>query len=284
MSPIAPDSVEIVDETDEQMTGEAVALDVRPTAFVLRAGGAIIDLLAQGILFVLVLLGLFYAAAVTRSEGAVYAAFGILAGVLAFVVAPMVVEATTRGKSLGKLAVGARIVRDDGGAIGVRHAAIRALTGMFELYGTFGGGAALFGLLTPRNKRMGDLIAGTYSQYERVSRIPPAVFGVPTQLASWAMIADIARMPDPLARRIGQFLDNAARMEPARRGYVARELAAEAAPYVSPVPVADPELFLAAVTVVRRERETTALELERQRLSRLEPSLRGRPHQFPTRG
>lgn len=279
-----PDSVEALDEADEQMTGEAVALEVRPAPFVLRAGGAIIDFLAEAVLFVLILLGTAWAASTAGSEEAVYAALAIVSFVLAFVVAPATVETISRGKSLGKLAVGARIVRDDGGAIGVRHAAIRSLSGLFEIVATLGGGAALFGLLTPRTKRMGDLLAGTYAQYERISRVPAPAFGVPAPLASWAMIADVTRLPDQLARRIAQFLSNTARLDPARRSWIARELAREAVAYVSPVPAADPELFLAALTVVRRDRETRALDLERRRLARLEPALQRRPHGFPVRG
>jgi hypothetical protein len=43
------------------------------------------------------------------------------------------------------------------------------------------------------------------------------------------------------------------------------------------------ELFLAGITVVRREREAVALRLERERLTTLQPALRGTPHDFPLR-
>ena len=59
--------------------------------------------------------------------------------VLCFVVVPAAVETLSRGRSLGKLAAGLRIVRDDGGAIRFRHAVIRALIGFLEIYLTFGG-------------------------------------------------------------------------------------------------------------------------------------------------
>ena len=62
MSRLSPDSIEVLDEADEQMTGEAVALDVRPAPFVLRAGGAAIDFLAELVLFVFVVLGTTWAA------------------------------------------------------------------------------------------------------------------------------------------------------------------------------------------------------------------------------
>src|SRR3546814_2286922 len=58
--------------------------------------------------------------------------------VVVTVVAPTTVETVTRGRSLGKLAVGGRIVRPDGGAIGFRHAFLRALLGVLELWFTLG--------------------------------------------------------------------------------------------------------------------------------------------------
>ncbi|BDZ45988.1 RDD family protein [Naasia aerilata] len=180
--------------------------------------------------------------------------------------------------------MGARIVRDDGGAIGFRHAFIRALTGVLELFATLGGLAALVGLLNPRAKRLGDLLAGTYSQHERVPRIVEPVYGVPEVLKPWAEHADVGRLPDRLARRISAFLKQAPRMTTPARMQLARELAHEAAPFVSPLPPdADPEFFLAALSSIRRDREFRGHLLERERLERLDPVLTGLPHSFPQR-
>jgi hypothetical protein len=204
--------------------------------------------------------------------------------VTVIVIVPVVVETATRGRSLGKLAIGARIVRDDGGAIGFRHALIRALTGVLELYFTAGGLAALVGLLNPRAKRLGDLLSGTYSQHERVPRIVEPVFGVPHVLEPWAATADVGRLPDRLGRRIAAFLKQAPKLTPAARQRLAAELAAEAAAYVSPLPAdADPEFFLAAVAALRRDREYRAHVLEEERMGRLDPVLSGLPHGFPAR-
>jgi uncharacterized RDD family membrane protein YckC len=271
-------------DADELMTGEAVALDLRPTGLVLSAAGAAIDFLVYSAAYVLTLIIFVLIAAEAGSEDAVFGIVATVALVGCLVVIPAIVELLSRGKSLGRLAVGARIVRDDGGAIGLRHAAIRALSGALEIFATFGGIALVVGLLSPRSKRLGDLIAGTYSQYERVARQPAPVFGLPVQLTGWAVIADVARMPDGLSRRIGQFLAHAAQFDPVRRAAQAASLAQEAAAFVSPVPSIDPELFLAGVAVVRRGREADALALSEQRLQRLEPVLRGVPHAFPDRG
>lgn len=271
-------------DPDSLITGEAVALDLRPTGWALRAAGSAIDFLVYMGSYVLIGVLLFNAAADVRSEDAVFGILQVVALVGCLVVAPVAVETASHGKSLGRLAVGARIVRDDGGAIGFRHAAIRGLVGVLEIFMTLGGAAAIAGLVTDRTRRIGDLLAGTYSQYERVSAIQPPVFGVPPQLAAWAQTADVARMPDGLSRRVAQFLAQAAQLTPDRRAYAATQLAGEVSAYVSPLPAVAAELFLAGVAVVRREREYAALLLEQQRIARLEPALRGLPHGFPERG
>jgi uncharacterized RDD family membrane protein YckC len=280
------DDIRMADEQDSEsvLTGEAVALDLRPTGFALRAAGTIIDWLVYFGGYIAILVILFSLADSAGTEDAVYGILAVVAIVGCLVIAPVVVETASRGKSLGRLAVGARIVRDDGGAIGFRHASIRALVGVLEIYMLLGGLAALVGLFSTRTKRLGDLVAGTYSQYERVTRVPPALFGVPAPLTDWARIADVARMPDRLSRRVAQFLSQAQHLTPERRRHQATQLSGEVSRFVSPLPAVDPELFLAGVAVVRREREYAALLLERDRLERVGPALRGLPHGFPERG
>lgn len=275
---VEPDWIEVDEGDGGTLTGEAVALDLHPTGFVLRAAGALIDFVAEVVLYLFVVVGASFGLAQANAEEAVFAAVGILLFVLVFVIVPAVVETVTKGRSLGKLVVGARVVRDDGGAIGFRHAIVRSLVGLFEFYLTFGGGAALVGLVTPRTQRLGDLLAGTYSQYERVSGKVTPLWGMPPHLHGWARVADVARLPDPLARRVAQFLANAAQFDPARRATIAAELAAEVAPFVSPRPAVEPEYFLAGVTVLRREREAAALRLEEERLEKLQPALTSVPH------
>ncbi len=268
----------------ELITGEAVALDLRPTSFVLRAAGSIIDYVVYfgGYILIFVLLVTF--AEQLGLDQALLTSIGVAVLVLCIVVIPTAVEVLTQGKSLGRLAVGARIVRDDGGSIGFRHAFIRALLGVFEIFMTVGGIAAITALLNGRAKRLGDLVAGTYSQHERVSKAVAPVFGVPVVLVEWSRTADVARMPDALARRVAQFLASASGFTPASRGRLAASLANEVSVYVSPVPATDPELFLAGVSALRREREAAALRLERAGLDRLEPVLGGMPRGFPDRG
>jgi len=271
------------DRDDALLTGEAVALDVRPASFVLRAAGALIDFIVT-VIIAFTLIGLLVAVASSGAlDIAAVTALSTSVIVFSFIVVPTAVETITRGRSLGKLVIGARIVRDDGGAIGFRHAFMRALAGFLEIYMTFGGLAVLVGLLSDKSKRIGDLLAGTYSQHERVPRAIDPVVGVPPQLASWAAIADVARMPDRLSRRIAQFLKQAPHLTAPSRMRLAQDLAFEASRFVSPLPPVEPELFLYAVAAVRRDREFAALTLERERLARLQPLLAGQPHGFPDR-
>jgi uncharacterized RDD family membrane protein YckC len=272
---------EPIDDSSEVMTGEAVALDLRPTGFVLRAAGAIIDVIVYVALLLLVILGLNSPLVSPLFDDASAAAARIASLVFSVLIVPMVIETATQGKSLGRLAVGARIVRDDGGAITLRHAFVRALMGLIEIYSTLGGIATLTALLNSRSKRLGDLLAGTYSQNERVARVVPLEWTMPPELAAWALTADVARMPDGLSRRIVQFLTQAARLTPQSRLRLGAELSREVSAWVSPMPISHPEALLAAVVIVRREREEAALALRAARLEELHPVLTALPHGFP---
>ncbi|GAA3768194.1 RDD family protein [Microbacterium kribbense] len=256
---------------DEVLTGEAVALDVQPLGFFLRAVGTLIDLLVG----VAVLLLLAWASSWMLGQSVVDASasgiLGIVVIVLVTVVLPTAVETLSGGRSLGRLAVGGRIVRADGGAAGFRHALIRALVGVLEIWMSVGAIAALVGAFTPRSQRLGDLMAGTYCQRTRTPVLPPAAPGQPPILAGWAQIADVSRLPDPLARRCAQFVAQAAQMQAVPRARLAASLAAEVTPFVAPVPTADAEAFVRGVVALRRDREYAALMLENERVARLVP-------------
>ncbi|MDN3496422.1 RDD family protein [Planococcus sp. APC 4015] len=268
---------------DEILTGEAVALDVQPIGFFLRALGTFIDMLLGGLLFLLFTLvaGLMFGLDVFGDSVVRIVTVTML--VLIMVVIPTAVETFTRGRSLGKLVVGGRIVRADGGAAGFRQAFIRALVGVFELWFTFGSVAAVVGAFTPRSQRLGDLLAGTYSERTRTPALPPSAPGLPPALEEWATVADVARLPERLSRRIAHFARQAPLLEPAARARLAASLAAETAPHVSPMPTVDPETFVCGVAAIRRERELRGLVLEGERVERLAAGVRDVPRGFPER-
>jgi uncharacterized RDD family membrane protein YckC len=248
------------------VTGEAVVLELKPAGFAARGLSILIDITAQVIVAVLLVL------LVGRAFGGVLdqaltTALLLVMVVLLLVVVPVTVETLTRGKSLGRLVMGLRIVRDDGGAIRFRHAFIRGMLAVFEIYMLGGSLAFLVSLFNERSKRLGDLLAGTYAMRERVVARPRALAVMPPALQQWAATADIGRLPDALARRMSQFLAQAPRLTPQARQALSLDLAAEASHHVSPPPPASthPEEFLHAVIAARRERDYTAMMRQRER-------------------
>ncbi|GAA0500875.1 RDD family protein [Microbacterium aurantiacum] len=280
---MAADPILVQIHQDEVLTGEAVALDVQPVGFFLRALGVLIDMLASLVLLLLFALVASWMVGAGVVEETVVPILTIVMVVLVLVVLPTVVETTTRGRSLGRLAVGGRIVRADGGASGFRQAFIRALTGVLELWFTFGALAAIVGAFTPRSQRLGDLLAGTYSERTRTPKLVDAPLPVPPPLAAWAEIADVARLPDPLARRIARFAVSAPNLDPAVRARLAASLVEESRAFVSPLPTMDAETVLRGITAVRREREERALQLRAERVDTLARHAGDPPRGFPAR-
>ena len=240
---------------DEILIGEGVVLDARPASFATRGLAVFIDLVVLGVvMWVLILIA---ATAGQAMDDAALSAFFLALMVTITVIIPATVESLTRGRSLGKLALGIRIVRDDGGPIRVRHAIIRALTGFIELWVSFGGIALIASLIHPQGKRLGDMLAGTYAVRVRGGQraLPPLV--MPYELAGWVRSTDIRRLPDGLALSTRQFLGRAHGLHDGSRVRLGSELAAEVERYVAPGPPpgTHPERFLAAVLVERRDRE-----------------------------
>ncbi len=249
------------------ITGEAVVLELRPAGFGARFLSALIDIVLQ-----LVILFLVFLAFAGTLGGALDAALArtvvIVALLLILVGLPVTVETLTRGKSLGRLVMGLRIVRDDGGSIRFRHAFIRGMVAVLEIYLLGGALAFVVAIFNERSKRVGDILAGTYSMRERYIRQARRLATMPPHLQQWAALADMARLPDSLARRLSTFNAQAPRMTVTARSTLAVELANEASTYVSPVPPAgtSPEDFLQAVIAQRRERDFVRLSAQRERL------------------
>lgn len=299
MTAVIPDRTRAGDEArrrrllasdDERIVvGEGVALDVRPAGFPLRAVSSIIDI---AVLYLMLLGGLTAvgttldaldkAGAAPDQAMATAMFLGTIVAVLVGV--PIAIETLTKGRSLGRWAMGLRIVRDDGGAAGFRHALVRGLLGVFELFMTFGGVAAIVGLLNPRAKRLGDMAAGTYCQHERVGKAPERAVPLPPQLQAWSRVADVAKLPDRTGRRILDYLDQAPKLDPESRRRMAESIGREALPYVHPRPYVDADTFLRGVAAMRTRRELEGLRGRAARRQRLAPALDRLPHGFPERG
>ena len=267
---------------DGIITGEGVLLDSRPTSAATRLLATLLDLLVLGAgLFVLIIaLG-----AIAPPEASEETSRILLVVLMAtiMVVIPTTVETLTRGRSLGKLAMGIRIVRDDGGPLVLRQALVRALVGVGELWLTLGTVALICSIVHPQGKRVGDILAGTYALRVRGAAKVRTPVMMPPQLAGWAHTADLARLPDGLALSVRQFLGRASSLHPASRVQLGSQLTAEAQRYVSPLPPlgTHPEAFLAAVLAERREHEAAARMRADRRDAAESSQLQRLPHGVP---
>ncbi|WP_416396178.1 MULTISPECIES: RDD family protein [unclassified Curtobacterium] len=268
------------DTHDELVVGEAVALDVQPAGIALRLAAALLDGVCLLALYLMLVFGL---SRVWPSglDDAWAAALSIGALVAVLVLVPAALETATRGKSVGRYATGTRVVRLDGGAIGFRHAFTRALVGLFELWMTVGSVAFLVALFGSRPRRLGDLLAGTFVQHERSAKQRDPAVLMPAELVGWAGIADVSALPQRLENRLGAFFRGAADLRPELREAAARDLAAAVAGYAHPVPPVRPEVFLAGVVVLRRERDLRALRGRAAVLDRASAVATARPPGFP---
>ena len=109
------------------MTGEAVALEIRPAAVPSRLLAGLIDAFVQFVLFFAV--GVITSAVSTTASEAATAAMTIVLILLVSVGYPVVFESLLRGRTPGKMALGLRVVRDVGGPTGFRQAFVRGLAG-----------------------------------------------------------------------------------------------------------------------------------------------------------
>ncbi len=244
---------------DDLVTGEAVALDLPPASIGLRILSGLLDLvIVQTVLYVVSIAGALLVAGLDDALGAAIMLLLVVSVVVGY---PTMMLTLTRGKTVGKLAAGLRVVRDDAGPIAFRHALTRSLIGVVEVFVLFGIPAVIAAVINPRGKRLGDMAAGTYVVRERTrANLPPPV-PMPPHLGTWAASADIAQLPDRLAADVRTFLPAAFTMDPAARDELGRALLAEVLAFVSPLPPPGnhPEYILAAVVADRRRRDLDRL-------------------------
>ncbi|WP_405882034.1 RDD family protein [Streptomyces sp. NBC_01136] len=240
----------------ELVTGEAVALELRPAKLPSRALAVLLDLIVAMAVYVVVAIAL-VASTATLDEAA-QIAVSIASFILLLVGGPIAVETLSHGRSLGKLALGLRVVRDDGGPIRFRHALVRGAIGVVEILMTFGTVACVASLVSARGRRLGDVFAGTLVVRERIpvgrmGFVPPP----PPWLAGRFSGLDLSAVPDGLWLAIRQYLTRMQQLDPQVGAAMAERLAVDlasrtGAPAPQGVPAAS---YLAAVVQERQARD-----------------------------
>jgi len=254
----------------EVVTGEAVVLDLAVARFPSRLLALIIDIAVQLPVVLFLEIVVFSRAASHLNQASAAAVY--IAGLIFVVIGyPLTFETLSRGKTLGKMALGIRVVSDDGSPERFRQALVRALSAAFvEIwlppFNLIGMPAGLItSMVSARGKRLGDMFAGTFVIQERVPRRPdlaPVFTVVSPPLAGWAQHLEIARLSDQTAAAASSYLRRYYDLRPAARDQLGLQLAAAVAAQVSPPapPGTDAPSFLAAVLAVRREREQARLQ------------------------
>ena len=269
------------------LTGEAVHLDLRVAGIGSRGLARLFDLFVQFILYYLlfaismIIAGWLQLQGVIVLDGAAFSAIVIAVLLAVFVGYPTAMETLTRGRTVGKLILGLRVVRDDGGPVTFRQALTRTLVALaIEWPGLIG--APITWLVTifvmiasPLNKRLGDHVAGTVVIHERTPSAWGWVPAMPFGLAPWAATLDLTALDDDLALAVRSFLArNRQLREPARSVLGERLVREVAAVTFPPPPPGTPAwMYLAAVHAERHRRARLQLESVRTRSAMVWPDM-----------
>jgi uncharacterized RDD family membrane protein YckC len=243
------------------VTGEAVVIDVPCARFPSRMAAIAIDVLVQ--LAVLAVLSLIVVAAGANGglNAASEAAITLTVSVLVIVGYPTLFETLTRGKSLGKLALGLRVVSDDGGPERFRQALVRALASVVEIWTLVGCPALITSMISAKGKRLGDVFAGTFVIQERLPTRDYLPTVMPPQLAGWAASLELSGLSGETAAMARGYLARYWELAPAAREEFGNRIAADVASRVGPPPPpgTHPAAYLSAVLAERRRREQARL-------------------------
>ncbi|MCD0481763.1 RDD family protein [Streptacidiphilus sp. ASG 303] len=244
------------------VTGEAVVLGVQPARLPSRMLACALDLTALFALLIALTAGLAFAVPDLDSAAAAAVTLSLTVGILVGI--PVAVETLSRGRSLGKLALGLRVVRTDGGPVRFRQALVRGLVGFFEIIALTGVPAVVCSLVSDRGRRLGDVLAGTLVVRERVpgagagrAPLPP----LPPQAAGAAggelSSLDLSAVPDALWLAVRQYLGRIRELDQQVAWNLGRRLSADVAVRTGrAVPGGvHPAAYLAAVLAERQHRE-----------------------------
>jgi uncharacterized RDD family membrane protein YckC len=260
--------------TDRLVSGEAVELEVRVARLGSRALALLLDIIVQVILlYILIFLaGIALLIVGSFADEALFYAMMIIIAVVVLIGYPTLQETLFRGRTLGKMALGLRVVRVDGGPIRFRHALTRALIsvtlewpGLILAPLTWAVSLGTM-LAQPQGRRIGDLAAGTLVIHDRT----PATWGwvpsMPPPLMRWAPLLDLTGLTDDLALAVRHFLARNRDIKEPARSRLGHALAAEVAACTTPPPPPGVPgwAYLAAVLAERHRRAALRLAAGRQ--------------------
>lgn len=236
------------------VTPEAVVLAFDTAGVGSRVLAELLDLLIQAAAFGVLALGFAVLGSTPFGTAGVY--FGLFAVMFCY---PVGIETLWRGRSVGKAAMGLRVVTVEGGQIRFRHALVRGAMGLVDFWLSGGAVAVISVLTTPRNQRLGDLVAGTLVLRERTGArtLSATEFGVPPGWESYAATLDVSGLTATDYQAARAFLLRAWSLDPVTRDRLAREIATPLLGRLRHVPPAGvpAEAFLMCVAARFQQRQ-----------------------------
>ncbi|HYU38517.1 MAG TPA: RDD family protein [Acidimicrobiia bacterium] len=232
-------------------TPEGVELELVLAGLGSRFMAALLDVVIQlGAIFALAIVF-----APVGDSGYVVAAYFIAVFVVLFAY-DIVLETWNRGRTVGKLAAGLRVVRTGGEPVGFLTAAVRNFLRLADFLPAFYVVGVITILVTSRNQRLGDLAAGTLVVRERRPAVMPAAKYLPPAPADAPFLEwDVSGVTADDLATLRQFLDRRLALQPAARAHLATDLAARVRPKVVGAPDGwHPESFLEAVVAAKTSR------------------------------
>ena len=235
------------------ITPEAVVLELETAGVASRVLSGLIDAAIQVVLYIVLVFATLLI--VSGGGGASNQVSTAVAGFVLFLVVflyPLVSEMIGRGRTIGKMALGLRVVTVEGAPIRFRHAALRAMGGLVDKWVPPGGLVGTFFVLgTPNRQRIGDLLAGTLVIRDpNRTALPAGIwFPVPASYETYAAGIDPTALTVDQYTVLRSFLLRVRELTPAARSQVAADLAARTErtlQHTRPAQV-QPETFLLCV-------------------------------------
>ena len=135
-------------------------------------------------------------------------------------------EVLWQGQTPGKRLLQIRVIRDDGRPVGLPQAALRALLGLFDEALLLGAFFIAFG---PREKRLGDWVAGTLVVQAERPTSPPVIVSLAAQhlAAELPATANLARLRPEEFATLRRYLQRSPQLLPEARQEKGQQLAAQ---------------------------------------------------------
>jgi uncharacterized RDD family membrane protein YckC len=188
------------------------------------------------------------------SNGYVVAVYLVAVFVILFAY-DIVLETWNRGRTIGKLAAGLRVVRAGGETEGFLTAAVRNFLRIVDFLPAFYVVGVIAILATSRNQRLGDLAAGTIVVRERRRAVTPAATYFQPPAAAPYLEWDVSAVSPEDVATLRQFLERRMTLSPGARAHLATDLAARVRPKVVGAPDGwHPESFLEGVVAAKTAR------------------------------